>query len=167
MTCPRCSSERLFQFEADKGLPAPVGNLPTVCRDCGLVLINGSPVQFPAELEAQVKSLAEASAAVGADAVKALERDPGLHIGRYFERVYRNGYLSGFWRALLFYRHNSREGRIKRLRELWKRLPYQHRMEADPATSKVYAEIDQLLALGDHHGPGPADEHPSETERSA
>ena len=56
--CPRCGSERLFQFEATKSSVAPAV-LPLVCRECGLITIGGQPVALPAELELQAKELAE------------------------------------------------------------------------------------------------------------
>src|SRR5690606_9839550 len=128
-----------------------------VVRDCRLITINGQPLSFPPELEATAKSLAAAAAEAGKRAVDDLMKDPNQPIADYFGKVYRTAYLDGFWRALVFVRHNQREGRLKRLRELWKAFAENGKEETvygSPLTviqveTSVYDEFKQLLELGD------------------
>ncbi|TAL44694.1 MAG: hypothetical protein EPN91_03905, partial [Salinibacterium sp.] len=119
--CGRCQSERLYSFEADRNARTSPGTLPVVCRDCGLITVNGLEVHFPPAFEEQAKSMAELAATAGQEATRDLKADQDPKIANYFARVYRNGYMDGFWRALLFWKHNAKEGRLIRLRDLWKR----------------------------------------------
>lgn len=171
MTCSRCDSARLFQFEASKGA-VPVAALPLVCRDCGLITVGGQAISFPPEFEQQAKDLAEAAAEVGKEETEALLAAPDQRIEGFVANVYRRGYLDGFWRSLLFWRHNGKEGRLRRVRELWN----QHAPLAQVAGSlrlaidlpkAAYDELRQLLELGEHHGPRSANVRPSVPPRSA
>jgi hypothetical protein len=157
MTCLRCNSDRLFQFEASSDPRVKVKNLPLVCRTCGLVMIDGAAAAFPPEFEATAKALAEVAAEAGNQAIKDLSED---HlIADYFNRVYRDAYLDGFWRAWAFARHNQKEGRLKRLRSLWTKRVI--RCEDHPIVLEmdktVYAEFKQLLELGDTDAPRTSD----------
>jgi len=174
MNCGRCGSDRLFQFEADprssKRAVNP-GSLPLVCRSCGQITVDGTPLVFPEAFESQAKDLAEAAAAAGADAVAELANDPNARVANYFAKVYREAYLDGFLRCLAFYQHNAKEGKLKRLRELWgvhapieehQLSPHRvHSLETgkfvdvqQPGTTTLmmptssYDEFDQLMMLG-------------------
>lgn len=151
--CPRCQSTKLYAFEADR-TARMVKNvaLPVVCRDCGQVLINGTTVAFPEEFELRAKTMAEAAAAAGAQAVADLRGNPNTQIATYFSGVYRNAYLDGFWRAVMFLQHNAKEGRLVRLKQLW------HGRSVPPKTiagrvliemdETVYHEFNRLLEIG-------------------
>jgi hypothetical protein len=169
VSCARCGSQRLFQFEASKSAVVPE-TLPLVCRDCGQISIGGTAVHFPPAMEQHAKDLAELAGVAGKEAKEELLADPDQRIEIYFANVYRRAYLEGFWRALLFWRHNGKEGRLRRVRELWG----DHRPMAQLAESvriaidlpkTAYDELRQLLELGDHHAPRPANERPSPPPR--
>lgn len=166
MNCERCKSSRVFVFTADKAARAKPEDLPVVCRDCGLIMIGGVATSFPPDFEAQAKSMAEAAAAAGEEAVAELA-DPNQPVKTYFQRVYRTAYLDGFWRALLFARHEAKEGRVRRLRELWKSFYVTEHEDRDEVSSietggtvlkrryvfinvdpTAYDEFHQLLQLG-------------------
>lgn len=124
MSCPRCGSERLFQFESARApLPRPgASELPLVCRDCGLITIGGNPIDLPAKIEKAARDLAGSMDAAGRDARLELEATPEKRIEGYMAKFYQAAYLDGFFRALAFFRHNAKEGRIVRMRELWKKI---------------------------------------------
>ena len=154
--CQRCSSERLYQFESDG--PADVAShIPQVCRSCGAIHVEGKALELGAaarELEPHTKALANSAAAAGEDSLAELEKDPGKDISAYFARHYANAYLDGFLRAYAFYRHEAKEGRLKRLRELWRDtvldpIDSTYRCTLVAMPPEVYAEIDQLLSIGD------------------
>ncbi len=192
-TCQRCKSVRLFRFNPVKETPTEIRSLPVVCRDCGQITVDGKAVSFPVDFETHARALAEVASEAGAQAVKNLEKDPNQPIAGYFERIYRTAYLDGFWRAVLFWRHNAKEGRLKRLRELWKQIhvseqrsrqtvtiddPEEGRIEHEVfsntqtvlwAPPEVYAEFKQLLELGagDQDAASPPNESPPVSDRHA
>jgi hypothetical protein len=157
MTCGRCGSDRLFQFEADPRASKRAVNpssFPLVCRNCGLITVNGVALEFPAAFEAQAKDLAESAAMAGEAAVVELAADPNTRVEKYFARVYRDAYLDGFLRCLAFYQHNAKEGKLKRLRELWRGVDKE--VSKSPGihlawitmSREVFEEFDQLMMLG-------------------
>jgi len=66
-----------------------------------------------------MKEAAAAAEEAAADAHTAISRDPRRNIRRWFSGVYYRGYYHGFFRALGYFRHHAKEGRLIRLRELW------------------------------------------------
>lgn len=155
MTCGRCGSNRLFQFEADpttsKRAVNP-GSFPLVCRSCGQLTVDGVVLRVPAELELQAKNLAEEALKAGTEAVTLLANDPNARVERYFSKVYKEAYLDGFLRCLAFYHHNMKEGRLKRLRELWLKNRFQGADDGKKVCIEIdrltYNEFDQLMTLG-------------------
>lgn len=120
MSCGRCGSDRLYQFEASKKVE-PSAPLPLVCRQCGQITVGGAVVHLPETMEQQAVSLADAALVAGKETRLSLEdTDPKeLRIEKYFANVYQQAYLDGFFRCLAFYQHQAKEGRLKRLRALW------------------------------------------------
>jgi hypothetical protein len=145
----------MFQFEADprasKRAVNP-GAFPLVCRSCGQITVNGTPLVFPEAFENQAKDMAEAAAAAGEAAVVELASDPNARVANYFSKVYREAYLDGFLRCLAFYQHNAKEGKLKRLRELWSSADRNPRDDAPVAYvnffKEAFEEFDQLMMLG-------------------
>jgi hypothetical protein len=154
MTCPRCGSDRLYQFEASPNVRVTAAPLPLVCRKCGRMTLGGKEVNLPEELERQAMEMAEAARAAGKETRAALE-DEGkdARIEAYFANVYRKAYLDGFFRCLAFYQHHVKEGRLRRMRELWKdsMMEYQcHEPEGETIVvmpTPSYTEFEQLLHL--------------------
>lgn len=113
----------MFQFEANpvtsKRAVNP-GSFPLVCRSCGQITVDGTPLIVPEAFEKQAQNLAEEAAKVGEKAAVELAADPNARVVKYFGKVYREAYLDGFLRCLAFYHHNAKEGRLKRLRDLWR-----------------------------------------------
>jgi len=153
MSCSRCGSDRLYQFEASQGveLAAP---LPLVCRQCGQICVGGVAVALPEALETQAMGMAEAAAEAGSKTRLELEEDDPqeIRIEKYFANVYQKAYLDGFFRCLAFYQHQAKEGRLVRLRELWAAGDNCWRVESHPGkgrlmTTEAYTEFEQLLNL--------------------
>lgn len=163
MTCKRCGSRRLYQFKPARKDAGGGGSFPLVCRSCGGIHVRGELIDLGAagsSIESQAKSLAEASDEAGKKAVEDLEADPGQMISDYFARVYQLAYLDGFMRAYAFFRHEGKEGRIRRIRTLWRDSastslgPSEEGLEHCFIGRKAYDEIDQLLLLGDTDAQG-------------
>lgn len=124
MNCIRCSSEDLFQFEVGQSpSPPKAADLPLVCRGCNAIMVSGEVIDLPEVLAKPILDLAEGAKGYGAKARQELEElakaDPEARVEGYMSNFYRAAYMDGFFRALMFFRHNSREGRLVRLRELW------------------------------------------------
>jgi hypothetical protein len=165
--CPRCSSEDLFQFEVSP-TPAPPAaeDLPLVCRTCGAIMVAGEPVDLPEVLAKPIRELAENAKGWGKKAREELEElgkaDPNARIEAYMGNFYRAAYMDGFFRALIFFRHHAREGRLRRIRELWAQggVEYQPRDETIfILPTAAYTEIDQLVNLSVVPGESNAKSH--------
>jgi len=152
-TCTRCGSDRLFQFQANpvasKRAVNP-GLFPLVCRSCGQITVNGEPLVVPESFEKQAQDLAEAAAEAGKQAVDELAADPNARVEKYFAKVYRDAYLDGFVRCLVFYQHNAKEGKLKRLRELWQVIGRRSSARAvlSAEAAEAFDEFNQLMMLG-------------------
>ena len=169
MSCPRCSSERLYQFEATEAAQPRPGatELPLVCRDCGLITIGGQAVNLPAELEKSARGLAEAVATAANGATEKLAVVD--RVETYMSNFFKAAYLEGFFRAIAFFRHNAKEGRLVRLRELWGRnLEVEHmgqppeELKLFAMTVEAYTEFERLLQphQGDTDAKSPSNQHP-------
>ena len=126
MKCPLCRSEDVFQFESSVSIGAHEPGLPMYCRHCEDVSVGGIHVPLPDTLTDPIKELAEAALGSGVESAALLKEmataDPDLRIERYMANHYRAAYLDGFFRALVFFRHNAREGRLYRVRKIWERF---------------------------------------------
>ena len=163
--CPRCEGGRMVTFGTKGDSPAaqvPPQQLPTACADCGLVVVDGKAVQLPEQVEKATQELADTMAEAVEKAREGLEADTD-RLEQYLRNLYRTAYLDGFFRALGYSRYQQRPGRLKRLRELWRRrmardadsigLRPEHVLVAFPRD--LYTEIGELLELG--APPGEAD----------
>jgi len=148
--CLKCGGP-LFQFEAPASVPGiEKSELPTACRRCGEIAIGGKPIPFPESFQGQVADIAEAASKEAASARAAIVSDPNIRVERYFANVYRSGFMHGFFRALGYFQHHGKEGRLKRLREIWNVATHADAddsgvMISMPAT--MYSEFKQLLEL--------------------
>lgn len=177
MKCLRCGSERIYCFEAGPRIREDVeAELPRACRDCGLVTVGGVAVPLPAELEHSARTLAEAAAEHGEEtAAEIMNQDPTqVRVGKYFGRVYAAGYVDGAVRAWAYRMHEAKQGRLVRLRKLWKEgfcLEYEkksgHHEVILIADKAAYTEFVRLLQLGDHHGQSSENQHSPPEESSS
>lgn len=175
MSCSRCGSEKLYQFEASSKAPDVAAPLPLVCRQCGLISVGGVTVNLPTAMEQQAVNLADEAMKVGEETRLAIcsEDRQDIRIEKYFANVYQQAYLDGFFRCLAFYQHQAKEGRLVRLRELWNAGDDCWRVESHPGkgrlmTPEAYTEFEQLLSLSavleKPNAESPANEHPTDEE---
>lgn len=136
----------IFQFEPGPGGAKGV-SYPQVCRLCGEMKIDGEVLHLPEGFKDKMAGVAEEAAKHASRVKQELMGDPESRIESYFSRVYRAGYLHGFFLALAYFKHHAREGRLVRLRFLWKilrrRIP---RLSIED--SGFIAEFDALMSLG-------------------
>lgn len=159
-TCTACGGE-LLQFTpppAIRGVRAVL--LPTACRRCGQICIEGTPLALPAALERSVAGIADEAARQGQRARRELVSDPNARVEKYFDHVYRTGFVHGFVRALAWCSHEMKEGRLRRLRRLWRDAERSECAEAVEIrmSAAAAAEIDRLMEMdvvpGGDHGAG-------------
>jgi hypothetical protein len=121
------------------------------------MMVDGKRLEVPESFETHAKELADAAAQAGQQAyVEIVNEGEQARVSKYFAKVYRDGYLDGFVRCLAFFRHNAREGKVKRLREIWGQImPVEQRQEPMTggttlllAPTEAFEEFDQLLTLG-------------------
>lgn len=150
--CTSCKSTRLFQFSANADAShrtVTPQDMPVICRDCNQVTVNSQPIEPVDYAERKPEDLSAAATAAGQAARgDLLAGTVELRIEQYFAKVYREAYLDGFLRCMAFYRQNAREGRIKRLRELWQTLAKEAALTQLSADSAVFQEFNGLLTLG-------------------
>jgi hypothetical protein len=139
--CPSCRSEDVFQFEST--VMGVGDSLPMHCRHCNSISIGGIHVPLPEILAKPIKDLAEQQAAAVSRAHADLEtiaRDGNPvedRIDSYMANHYRAAYLDGFFRALVFFRHNAKEGRLYRIRKIWQNnINQEYRKEPDAEMSR-------------------------------
>jgi hypothetical protein len=171
MICSRCSSERSYQFEAspsERSRPQP-SELPDVCRDCGLISINGRPLNLPPELEKAARGMAAAAAEEVPKATEELnEITEADWVENYMSKFFRTAYLEGFFRALAFFKHDVKRGRLLRLAKLWgegevmTRDSYYEEWSGKGRifSKEAYTEFEQLLHLSAVPGEPDVKSHP-------
>ena len=92
---------------------------PSVCRNCGLITVDGKVVSLPEELEKAARGMALAQDEATKKSRAELEDCPDDRVEQYMAKFFKVAYLEGFFRALAFFRHENKGGRMVRLRELW------------------------------------------------
>ena len=163
--CMECGSERLFVVEAE--VKDPKVTLPVLCRRCGAVHRDGELIDMGAAAPVIKRQVVEVAEQVGKKALLDLEKDPGQRIEAYFARVYGSAFLDGYLRAYAFMRHEVKEGRLARLRELWRA----HDVALEQGGGNVfltmsqgtYSEMRDLIKLGDPDATSPS--NPDDAQR--
>jgi hypothetical protein len=148
-TCAACGGE-LFQFTPPASIKGVCASLlPTACRRCGQICLEGTPLALPEALERSVAAIAEEAARQGQLACAELVTHPNSRVEKYFDHVYRTGFVHGFLRALAWFTHQVKEGRLKRLRRLWREAV--RRQESGSVdvqmTAAAFAEFDHLMQM--------------------
>src|SRR5579859_5477106 len=156
--CPACGGE-LFVFEP----PASIHGidrsaLPSACRRCGQLSVGSTALPLPPVFPKACGIAAEAARQAEA-AREQLLHDPDARIEKYFDAVYRKGFVDGLSRAAAYFTHHAKEGRLRRLRRLWARARMTHRsgtVEIRMAES-LFAEFNDLITLSAPRGDGNAE----------
>jgi hypothetical protein len=146
-TCGNCGGE-LFQFTPLPGIKGvSTSLLPTACRRCGEICIEGTPLLLGEGLERRVAAIDEQAALQGRIACEQLVAEANERIANAFAGAYRTGYVSGLIRALEWLKHEMKEGRLKRLRRLWRDA---ERIESERVvdvrlSAAAFTEFDRLI----------------------
>ena len=126
MQCGECSGD-LYQPESgDRRIPK--AEVPAVCRRCGAVWVRGGLVNLPQKLRDSMVEMIPAVEKAAAEQYSAAHIDPDKKAVRWFKNVYIKGYQNGFFRALAYFKHHAKEGRLVRMRTLWSSF-YAHEIE--------------------------------------
>jgi len=143
--CQECGGE-LYHFRSGDGRVEGV-SFPVSCRWCGRIYLHGREVNLPDVIRQSMVDLAEKSSQSSIAAEKALTS--GGKIQAWFSTVYHRGYLHGFFRSLAYFQHHAKEGRLKRLRELWHESSHfpDGGAEVVRFDSRSYNEFERLLQL--------------------
>jgi hypothetical protein len=136
--CSACGGE-LFRFEPPPSIEKiDRSALPTACRRWGRICVGGTVLTFPSAFQKQAGAIADEAARQGQRARSELLADPNARIEKYFDSVYRKGFVDGLSRAIAYFTHHAKEGRLKRLRRLW--------ADANKTQSAAAAEVHMPLS---------------------
>src|SRR5579859_7857721 len=105
--CPACGGE-LFVFEP----PASIHGidrsaLPSACRRCGQISIGSTALAIPSVFP-KARGIAEEAARQAKTAREQLVHDPEGRIEKYFDAVYRKGFVDGLSRAAAYFTHHAK-----------------------------------------------------------
>jgi hypothetical protein len=148
-TCRACGGE-LFRFEPPASIRGVERSaLPTACQRCGQICVDGAPLAFPPAFQEKVAGIAEESARQARLARQQLLSDPAVRVEKYFDHVYRTGFVHGFVRALAWFTHYAKEGRLRRLRRIWRdsaKSPSPTQVETR-MPPEAFSEFDRLIEM--------------------
>jgi hypothetical protein len=118
--CPECS-EALYFFEPQPSLKSVVSaDLPAACRGCHGIFLHGVRLQLPAAFEQKAVSLAVQADTAARSTRAEMDKDPELKVASYMTELYKGAYMTGFFRAMAYFQHQAKEGRLIRLSRLWR-----------------------------------------------
>lgn len=160
--CPECGGDlHFFEPQAAQRSVDPA-SLPSACRQCHGIFLHGARLVLPAEFEKKAVSLA-IQADKAAKATRAeMEADPALRVERYLSETYRTAYMTGFFRAMAYFQHQAKGGRLIRLSRLWASFKKWRHASSQMVEISVtdYHEFDKLLQVRttreNGHGEGAA-----------
>ena len=66
-----------------------------------------------------VKPVSDSIKEASEKAAREISEDPETRVQKYFENVFKWAFSEGFVRAYAYFRHKAKEGRLKRIKELW------------------------------------------------
>lgn len=119
--CDVCGGEFL-RFQPPPGVRGVDRTLlPSICRRCGRVFVDGKVVPLSFEASAKIGQVANEAHRHGKEARAKLLSDPDARIEKYFDQVYRAAFVHGFTRAAAYFSQFPKEGRLRRLRAIWDR----------------------------------------------
>jgi Zn-finger nucleic acid-binding protein len=110
--CPSCGNEGVVVLAS-----SDIGT-PTYCNKCESLWVDDSAIHLPEAIKKETRSVMDASSAYAEQASGEIYKDPEIRVKHYFMNVFKSGFTEGFIRAYAHFK-NLREGRMKRIRELW------------------------------------------------
>jgi len=112
--CPSCGGKTFVVLA-----PSIIGTT-TYCDSCESLWVDGEKICLPEEIKGKVVPVIEAANAAAQQASEEIGNDPEIRVEKYFKNVFMAAFTEGFIRAYAHFK-NLREGRMKRVRELWNR----------------------------------------------
>ena len=113
--CGDCGGEMIPFYGDDQR----VSRIPAYCETCRALWIDGKKIDLPKEALKEIKSVSDQAKEASEKASEEIHRDPKVRVRKYFEGVFNWAFAEGFLRAYMFFKHKTREGRLKRIREIW------------------------------------------------
>lgn len=117
--CPDCGGTLYFFEPQPQVRVVKSEELPSACQQCQGIFLGQVRLQLPANFEKKAVNLAIQADAAAKDATAKMKLDPELRVERYIGQVFKSAYMTGFFRAMAFYQHQAKEGRLVRLTRLW------------------------------------------------
>lgn len=147
-TCPECGSPLIEIYKACRRIRTPA----QMCTVCHKLWFNGEKTELPDDWDRRYPNVAKRAEEVSDQIVLEALDDPSFRARKYFERVFMWAFSEGFTRAYAIFRHNFREGRMKRIREIWKKAKVRQvdwdEMVVEGLSTKEVEELSRLINLG-------------------
>ena len=120
--CPDCEAKTVRLYPPDKRLT----DLPAYCDQCEVLWIDGQKIDPSEEFKRQIKKVSECEDDAAETMKNELLANPEERIKRYFVRVFNWAFSEGFVRSYMYIRFTMKEGRMKRIAELWEKGRVDH-----------------------------------------
>lgn len=145
--CPDCGGALVDMYEADNR----VSHSTRICLGCHSLWMDGEKTPLPEDWEKKYPNVAERAREAAEKILEEAKQDPDFRARAYFERVFKWAFSEGFTRAYAIFRHTLKEGRYKRIRELWSKTTietYGTKSVISGLTEEETQEISRLINFG-------------------
>lgn len=92
-----------------------------ICMGCHCLWMDGEKTLLPQDWKKKYPTVASRAKEASEKILAQAKEDPDFKAKKYFERVFTWAFSEGFIRAYAIFRHTFKEGRYKRIRELWRK----------------------------------------------
>jgi hypothetical protein len=158
-TCPDCGSPLIEIYKACRRVRTPA----RMCTVCHTLWFNGEKTKLPDDWDKKYPSVAKRAEEVSDKIVTEALEDNSFRARKYFERVFMWAFSEGFTRAYAIFRHSFREGRMKRIRELWQKTTIKQvdwdGVTVEGLSTKELEELSRLINLGKPSRKQPLSQH--------
>lgn len=144
-TCPDCGSPLVVIYPASKRVKTPA----QICTVCYTLWFNGEKTELPEDWNRRYPIVAKRAEEVTDRILLEAIGDSSFRARKYFERVFFWAFSEGFTRAYAVFRSNFREGRMQRVRSLWKKVTIYREEDQNKAVIRglSIAETEELTRL--------------------
>lgn len=146
--CPDCSGLLIDLYDPnDKRITF----CPVLCTVCDALWIDEVKVTLPANWEQAIPSVMEMAQRRADEELAKAKEDNDFRAKAYFERVFYHAFTEGFLRAFAYFKHKYKDGRLKRIRDLWDHAVverYGNKCVINGLTKNEFEELTTLINLG-------------------
>lgn len=145
--CPDCGGALVDMYKANIRISTPA----RICLGCHCLWMDGEKTPLPEDWDKKYPNVAERAREAAEKLLNEAKHDPEFRAKHYFERVFKWAFSEGFTRAYAIFRHKFKEGRFKRIRELWSKTTiemYGEKSVITGLTTEEMAELSHLINLG-------------------